>query len=134
MRSRPRSQGLRLLIAHGHRLKAHTPWKTVLEGRAFLAAFRRVPSPLADALGALLRRTNSRNQEEFDRRGLAALREHVGRLPDLYDLVIFGHVHLPFDTGPGRPRLVVLGGWHARTSYLVVEDGHASHVVEEAGG
>ena len=129
-----RVQGLRLLVTHGHRLKAHTPWKTALESRAFLAAFRLVPSPLADALGAQLRRTNARNQAEFDRRGLAAYREYVGRLPDRHDLVILGHVHRPLDTGPGRPRLVVLGSWHALSCHLVIEGGVASHVVESAGG
>jgi UDP-2,3-diacylglucosamine hydrolase len=128
-----RVQGLRALIAHGHRLGAHTPWKSVLKSRAFLAAFRRVPSPLANALGAQLRRTNSRNQEAFDRRGLAVYRKYAERLPDDYDLVILGHVHSPLDTAPRRPRLVVLGGWYAHSCYLVVEGGIASHVVESAG-
>jgi UDP-2,3-diacylglucosamine hydrolase len=126
-------QGLRALIVHGHRLKAHTPWKTVLNSRAFLAAFRLVPSPLANVLGSQLRRTNFKNQEAFDRRGLAAYRKYAERLPGDYDLVVLGHVHSPLDTTPARPRLVVLGGWHAHSCYLVVEGGAASHVVESAG-
>lgn len=125
-----RVQGLRVLVAHGHRLGAHTPWKTALKSRGFLAAFRRVPAPLADALGAQLRRTNSKNQERFDRKGLAAYRRYAEGVPADYDLVILGHVHSPLDTSPSRPRLVVLGGWYHATCYLVVEGGIASHVVE----
>jgi UDP-2,3-diacylglucosamine hydrolase len=125
-------QGLRLHITHGHRLGAHTPWKTVLQSRAFLEAFRRVPSSLADALGAQLNRTNAKNQEAFDRRGLSAYRKYAARLVDAYDLVILGHVHSPLDTAPDRPRLVVLGGWYFHSCYLVIDGGSASHVVDRA--
>jgi UDP-2,3-diacylglucosamine hydrolase len=127
-------QGLRLWIAHGHLLGAHTPWKTVLKGRAFLAAFRKVPAPLANALGTQLRRTNLKNQERFDRKGLAVYRNYADQHTGDHDLIILGHVHSPLDTAPNRPRLVVLGGWHARNCYLVVEDGTARHVVEPADG
>jgi UDP-2,3-diacylglucosamine hydrolase len=127
-------QGLRALIAHGHRLGAQTPWKTVLKGRAFLSAFRRVPSPLANALGSLLRQTNYKNQAAFDRKGLAVYRKYAERHPGEYDLIILGHVHSPLDTAPSRPRLVVLGGWQAHACYLVVEDGIASHVIEPFDG
>jgi UDP-2,3-diacylglucosamine hydrolase len=126
-------QGLRMFIAHGHRLGAHTAWKTVLKGRAFLEVFRRVPSPLANALGAELRRVNLKNQEAFDRKGLAVYRKYAERHIGGHDLIILGHVHSPLDTAPNRPRLVVLGGWHARNCYLVVKDGVAEHVVETVG-
>lgn len=123
--------GLRILAVHGHLLKAGTPWKKALNSRAFLAAFRRIPSPLADFLGGLLNRTNRRNQDAFDRRGIAAYRRHVAGLGDDYDLVILGHVHLPLDDQASRPRLVVLGGWQRRACYLVLADGVATHVVGE---
>jgi UDP-2,3-diacylglucosamine hydrolase len=125
-------QGFRVHVAHGHRLGAQTPWKSILKSRAFLAAFRRVPGPLADALGMQLRKNNLKNQEAFDRRGLAIYRRYVRRLADDYDLVILGHVHSPLDTGDARPRLVVLGGWYLHSCYLVIEGGSASHVVEMA--
>ena len=125
-----RVQGLRVLVAHGHRLGAETPWKSILKSRAFLAAFRRVPDPLADALGARLKSVNVKNQEKFDRRGLATYREFAAGVDPAYDLIILGHVHSPLDTAPGRPRLVVLGGWYTHIAYLVVEDGMASHVVK----
>ncbi len=123
-------QGLKLQIAHGHRLGAQTPWKSILKSRVFLEAFRRVPDPLADALGSLLKRTNSKNQEEFDRKGIAAYQRYVASLVGPFDLVILGHVHSAIDTGPGRPRLVILGGWYHQSSYLVLERGSISHIVE----
>jgi UDP-2,3-diacylglucosamine hydrolase len=126
-------QGLKLHIAHGHRLGAQTPWKAVLMSRAFFEAFRRVPTLLADALGAQLKRTNLKNQEAFDRKGLAIYRNYASKLVEPYDMVILGHVHSPLDTGPDRPRLVVLGGWFHHTSYLVLEHGSAAHVVEMTG-
>lgn len=127
-------QGLRLHLAHGHRLGAQTPWKGALTSRAFLAAFRKVPTPIADALGALLKRTNDRHQDDFDRRGLDSFRQVALRFGDDHDIVIFGHVHKPMDTGEARPRLVVLGGWFERSCYLVVEGGVATHVVEASAG
>jgi len=125
--------GKRTLIVHGHRLGARTTWKAGMESRAFLAAFRRLPDFVADRLGAQLQRTNERNQDAFDRRGLEVYREYIEGVGDRYDLVILGHVHRPLDTSDTtRPRLVVLGGWHARSAYLVVDGETDRHVVEPA--
>jgi len=125
-------QGLRIHVVHGHRQGARTPWKAWMEGRAFLAAFRRLPAPLADLLGERLRRTNERHQEAFEDRGLEVLRRFAGGRAGCSDLVVVGHVHRPLDTGPTRPRLVVLGGWREHSCYLALEDGVASHFVEPA--
>ena len=84
-------------------------------------------------MGARLQAVNRNNQEAFDRRGLAAYRSYAARVDPAYDLVILGHVHSALDTSPARPRLVVLGGWYARASYLVIDHGTATHVVHEAG-
>lgn len=122
--------GQRLRIAHGHRLKAATPWKTVLNSRAFLAGFRRLPGPVARACNAQLDLTNRRNQERFDRRGVAAYRAHVAALPPGPDLVILGHVHLPVDDRDASPRLVILGGWQTQTCFLRIDpDGSVRHHV-----
>jgi len=126
--------GMRTLIVHGHRLGARTTWKAGMESRAFLAAFRRLPDFVADRLGALLQRTNERNQDAFDRRGLEVYRKSIEEVGDRYDLMILGHVHRPLDTSDTiRPRLVVLGGWHSGSAYLVFDgSGTGRHVVEGA--
>jgi len=126
-------QGLRLRVVHGHRLGARTYWKAGMESLAFLAAFRRLPMPLANFLGDQLKRTNAKHQDAFDRRGQERFRRFAASLPaDSLDLVILGHVHRALDTAPDRPRLVILGGWHRSSSHLVIEDGSARHVVEPA--
>ena len=109
------------------------PGRRCSKSRAFLAAFRRVPAPLADALGAELQADQLQEPGGVRPPGLDIYRKFAGRLAGDYDLVILGHVHSPLDTAPDRPRLVVLGGWHARSCYLVIEEGVASHVVEPAG-
>ena len=117
--------GQRTLITHGHRLGARTQWKAALESRAFLAAFRRLPDWLADRLGEQLHRTNARNQDVFDRQGLATYQEQVRSLGDRYDRVILGHVHRPYQDD----RLVVLGSWLEGTAYFVTNGGRGDHVV-----
>ena len=121
--------GLRLHIVHGHRLKAATPWKVVLNSRLFLAGFRRLPDGLARICDRKLDSTNRHNQEHFDRRGVAAYRAHVRGLQGRYDLVILGHVHLPVDDAQAQPRMVILGGWQTRTCYLRIDATGAEHHV-----
>lgn len=120
--------GRRALIVHGHKLGARTPWKGAMESRAFLAAFAALPSIVADRLGTQLQRTNDRNHEAFEQHGLDAYRKYMAAEEGRHDLVILGHVHRPFDTGPGRPRLVVLGGWIGGSAYLRVDGTVIDHI------
>ena len=122
--------GRRTLITHGHRLGARTTWKAGLESRAFLAAFRLLPDFVADRLGEQLRRTNEAHQDEFDQRGREVYEKYVAGVGDRYDLVILGHVHRPLDTGESPPRLVILGGWHDASAYLVVDGVNIQHHVD----
>ena len=122
--------GLRALITHGHRLGARTTWKAGLESRLFLGGFRLLPDFVADRLGDQLRRTNKSHQEEFDQRGREVYERYVVGVGDRFDLVILGHVHRPLDTGDSHPRLVILGGWHDASAYLVVDGASVEHHVE----
>ena len=122
--------GRRTLITHGHRLGARTTWKAGMESRAFLAAFRLMPNLVADRLGDQLRRTNEKHQEEFDQRGREVYERYVAGIGNRYDLVILGHVHRPLDTGNAVPRLVILGGWHDASAYLVVDGTNVRNQVE----
>jgi UDP-2,3-diacylglucosamine hydrolase len=125
------SHGLRLHLAHGHRVrKGKSPWKAAMEGRAFLRAFGALPRPVASGLESLLDAVNARGKAEADRRLAAAYREVADGLAGSADLVVFGHVHRPLDDDLGRPRLVVLGDWLASSSYLRIDWSGVEHRVE----
>ena len=104
-----------------------------MESRAFLAAFAALPAIVADRLGAQLQRTNDRNHDAFEQHGLDAYRKYMAAERGRHDLVILGHVHRPFDTGPGRPRLVVLGGWIEGSAYLKVDGPAVDHITAAPG-
>ncbi len=127
-----RSGDLRILATHGHTIGgARAPWKGVMEGRAFLRGFAALPRPIAEGLGVLLDSTNSVGREAIDAKHLAIYRRHADTLADSIDLAVFGHIHVVRDDAEGRPRMVVLGNWHDRASYLRVDHAGAVMVVEE---
>ncbi len=121
------SYGLRVRLAHGHRIKEKSWWKAQMEGRAFLRAFKHLPHPLARGLETLLDTVNARHKVEADRRMTAAFRTLADSLHDTTDLVVFGHVHTPHDDPSRMPRLVVLGDWYEGAGLLRIDDESAVH-------
>ncbi len=126
---RLQSHGMRLHLAHGHRLGARSLWKATMESRAFLAGFAAIPGPLANSLEARLERSNDAHREAVDRRHIAVYRRTADAMGGDVDLVLLGHIHRATDD-PGPPRMVVLGGWHRGSSYLRIDGGGAEFVVE----
>ena len=124
------SHGLRVRLVHGHRLGARSLWKATMESRAFLGGFAMIPRPLALHLEDRLERSNESHREANDLRHLAVYRRAAGGLAGSFDLVVLGHIHRATDE-PGPPRMVVLGGWHHRSSYLRIEGDGATFVVED---
>ena len=123
------SNGLRLHIVHGHLLGARRTWKAFLESRAFFRGFGLVPYPIARGLDAALDAKNQRGVIDDEHRHLAVYREYAARFHDEADLVIFGHVHRAVDE-PGPPRLIVLGGWQDRISFLKIDAQGAGFHIE----
>jgi UDP-2,3-diacylglucosamine hydrolase len=111
--------GVRYRAVHGHLLGARSPWKAVMEARWFLHAFRAVPGPMARAMDSLLDSTNKVYGDETNQKHLAIYRVAADRAASEADVCVFGHIHLTHDD---RARMVVLGGWHHRSSYLRVSD------------
>jgi UDP-2,3-diacylglucosamine hydrolase len=122
--------GLRGRLVHGHRLEGGRGWKGWMESRAFLRAFRVLPAPLASVLDLLLQWKNERGRARDECRYYALFRRYAARCRGAADLLIVGHVHTPLDDPGSDPRLVVLGGWHAQSSYLRIDDSGASLIVE----
>ncbi|WP_165065239.1 UDP-2,3-diacylglucosamine diphosphatase [Paludisphaera rhizosphaerae] len=121
------SYGLRVHIVHGHLLGARRMWKAAMESREFFRAFGAIPSSMAKPLDDLLETRNRRGLEDDERRHLAVFRSYADSLNGV-DLAVFGHVHRAVDEA-GSPRMIVLGGWQARLSYLKIDaDGAVFHV------
>lgn len=124
-------QGLRLCMLHGQWLGGHPAWKGLMESRAFLSAFRRIPSPLASSLDQRLERRNDKERNLDDMRQLVAYRQYVKSCAGTADVVIIGHIHRSFDDAESSPRLIVPGGWFGQSSYVRVDSAGATLCVEK---
>jgi UDP-2,3-diacylglucosamine hydrolase len=123
--------GLRLRLVHGHRLGARRAWKAWMESRAFFKAFGRVPDPLATMLDRVLTWNNERELSADEERHLVVYRQYAAACRGAADLVAIGHVHRAVDEAQTNPRLIVLGGWQHRSSYLRIDASGASFCVRD---
>jgi UDP-2,3-diacylglucosamine hydrolase len=124
--------GLRLHVVHGHLLGARKRWKAWMESREFWTGFGRLPFPVAAVLDQVLERKNTVGLAEDERRHLAVFKSYAAGLRGAADLVVFGHVHRPVDDRSSDPRMIVLGGWQNRSSYLKIDEaGAALHVIAD---
>src|SRR5262249_51945280 len=125
--------GLRVRLVHGHLLGARRLWKAGMESRAFFQLFGLLPGPVARRLDRLLTWKNERGLLADEERHLRVYRAYAASCRDVADLVVIGHVHRPVDEPHERqPRLIVLGGWQSRASYLRIDPSGASvHVDPE---
>jgi UDP-2,3-diacylglucosamine hydrolase len=123
--------GHRVRLVHGHLLGARRPWKAWMESRVFFEAFRRLPQPIADRLDRALTWRNERELLADEERHLRVFRHYAASCRGSADLVVIGHVHRPVDVVDDAPRLVVLGGWQRRSSFLKIDAVGASFHIEE---
>jgi UDP-2,3-diacylglucosamine hydrolase len=122
--------GLRIRLVHGHLLGARRRWKSWMESRAFFDAFGHFPSPVARALDFALAWRNERGLLADEERHLRSYRRYADGYAGTVDIVVVGHVHRAVDLAETSPRLIVLGGWQRRTSYLRVDESGATFHVE----
>jgi UDP-2,3-diacylglucosamine hydrolase len=122
--------GLRLRLVHGHHLGARRAWKSWMESRAFFKAFAAVPGPIARTLDQILAWHNERGLEADEERHLAVYRQYATHCRGSADIVVIGHVHRPVDLPHENPRLVVLGGWQHRSSFLKIDAAGATFHIE----
>jgi UDP-2,3-diacylglucosamine hydrolase len=125
-------RGLRIHVVHGHLLGSRPAWKSLLEGPRFFAGFGRIPHPLARALDRALIWKDDRTRTPDEERHLQFFRLYASRFNGRADLVVIGHVHRAIDEPMPGTRMIVLGGWQARSSFLKVdEEGARLHVEPE---
>lgn len=124
--------GLRIRAVHGHRLGRRKPWKAAMEGRTFLELFRMLPDTVADRLETRLERSNERGLADCERIYLESYQAYAESIAGEADVLVLGHIHKPIDRDTGGARMIVLGGWHDRSSYLRVDDqGARLCIIEE---
>jgi UDP-2,3-diacylglucosamine hydrolase len=121
--------GMHLHVVHGHLLGARKRWKALMESREFWKAFGLLPSPVAAALDQILERKNKIALTEDERRHLAVYRTYAASHQGQADLVVIGHVHRAVYDQESDPRMIVLGGWQYRSSYLRIDDTGASFLI-----
>jgi UDP-2,3-diacylglucosamine hydrolase len=103
-----------------------------MESREFKTAFELLPGPVAGLFDQLLDRKNSSGLDADERRHLAVFRSYTAGLRGVADIVVIGHVHRAVDDAASDPRMIVLGGWQERSSYLKIDSSGASfHVVAD---
>jgi len=113
--------GLRIRLVHGHLLGARRRWKSFMESHAFFRLFGFLPGFLAQPLDQLLAWRNRRGLLADEERHLNVYRHYTKNLAGKADLVLIGHVHRPVDDAHSQPRMIVLGGWQHRTSFLRID-------------
>ena len=124
--------GLRLHIVHGHLLGARKKWKGWMESRQFFRAFGKIPSPAARVLDELLEWKNQSGLDADERRHIAVFRDYAASRHGRADLVVIGHVHRALDDVSSDPRMIILGGWQKRSSYLMIDSSGAPfHVIAD---
>jgi UDP-2,3-diacylglucosamine hydrolase len=126
--------GLRIRLVHGHLLGARRRWKSWMESRVFFEGFGRLPGPIARVLDHSLERSNERRLVADEDRHLEVYRQYAAAQRGSVDIVAVGHVHRPVDEADTSPRLIVLGGWLNRASYLKVDEAGAVLHVETGEG
>jgi UDP-2,3-diacylglucosamine hydrolase len=122
--------GTRIHLVHGHRFGTRSPWKAMMESRAFLHAFASLPTPLAERLETKLERSNDVNREADDRKHLEIYRACVDQLAGSADVFILGHIHQIIDEARPASRMIVLGSWHNHANYTRI-DAHGIQLMTE---
>jgi UDP-2,3-diacylglucosamine hydrolase len=122
--------GLRIRVVHGHLLGARRVWKSWMETRAFFDAFSLIPGPIAQTLDRALQSRNLRGLKTDEERHMKVFRDYAAHCRGTDDLVVIGHVHQPVDDAVSDPRLVVLGGWQRRASFLRIDERGATLHIE----
>jgi len=123
--------GVRLHVVHGHLLGSRHAWKSWLEGRQFFDRFGRIPHPIARALDIALIWNDDRTRTPDEERHLQFFRRYASRFKGLADVVVIGHVHRAVDEPEADPRMIVPGGWQAKTSFLKIDENGACLHVED---
>ncbi len=121
--------GIRFHAEHGHEACRQSLLKRGLKSRFFVRAFAAIPKPVARIMGGMLDASNSVTRTSTDQKHLSVYRQCADLLAESADICIYGHIHIAHDDLANRPRMIVLGGWHHRSSFLRVDDSGRAELI-----
>ncbi len=122
-------QGRRVCMAHGDGLRSgdtgYKILKKILRSKVNIALYRLLPAsigvPFALACSRASRKTSV---SEMTRIAEKLYREvAMKKFEEGFDLVILGHVHMPYEKAEGEKQFLIVGDWIENLSYLVMEGG-----------
>jgi len=125
-------QGKKVCMAHGDGLRSgdngYKILKKILRSRVNIALYRLLPAgigvPLALAFSRASRKTSV---SEMNRIADKLFREvALKKFEEGFDVVILGHVHMPYERAQGEKRFLIVGDWIEDLSYLVMEGGRVT--------
>lgn len=133
-------QGKKVCLAHGDGLMTgdtgYKILKRLLRSRVNIALYRLLPAsigvPFALACSRASRKTSVSEMTRIAEKlfqEVAARRFEAGS-----DIVILGHVHLPYERESDGKKFMIVGDWIDHLSYLVMEGGRVSQKRWETSG
>jgi len=126
-------QGKRVCMAHGDGLRSgdtgYKILKKILRSRVNIALYRQLPASIGVPLALSCSRASRKTSvSEMSRIADKLFREvALRKFEEGFDLVVLGHVHMPYDRAQGEKRFLIVGDWIENLSYLVMEGGRITH-------
>ncbi|UCF79166.1 MAG: UDP-2,3-diacylglucosamine diphosphatase, partial [Candidatus Eiseniibacteriota bacterium] len=122
-------QGKKLCMAHGDGLiRGDTGYKVlkkILRSRLNIALYKLVHPDVGIPFAKACSRLGRQASNEEMKRIVERLFQEVALLKfrEGFDIVVVGHVHLPYEKTQDGKALFVVGDWIENVTYLVMEDG-----------
>lgn len=122
-------QGKRVCMAHGDGFRSgdtgYKILKRILRSKVNIALYRLLPADIGVPFALSCSRASRKTSvSEMTRIAEKLFREvALKKFEEGFDLVILGHVHMPYERAQGEKRFVIVGDWIENLSYLVMEEG-----------
>jgi len=125
-------QGRRVCMAHGDGFRSgdtgYKILKRILRSKVNIALYRLLPAEIGVPFALSCSRASRKTSvSEMTRIADKLFREvALKKFEEGFDLVILGHVHMPYERKHEEKRFVIVGDWIENLSYLVMEEGTIS--------
>jgi UDP-2,3-diacylglucosamine hydrolase len=128
-------QGKKVCMAHGDGLiRGDTGYKLlkkILRSKLNIALYRLIHPDIGIPFATLCSRLGRQASPEEMKNIVDRLFEEValGRFQKGFDLIVLGHVHLPYEKSHDSKAMYVVGDWIENLTYLVMENGRVTRKI-----